>query len=134
MDLKLIRKEFQEQGIFGEIHDENDNLVCVTLEHAYQQPDGSWAPKIPIGTFTCQRGPHRLHGMTEDFITFEITGIDGHSNLLFHWGNYNRDSEGCCLVGQALGPNMITASRAAFAAFIKLQDGLDTFQVAVSNS
>jgi hypothetical protein len=59
--------------------------------------------------------------MTEDFTTFEVEGVDGHDNILFHWGNYGqRDSQGCFLVGQMVLPSqidewMITSSRKTFA-------------------
>src|SRR4051812_34647731 len=98
MNLKLVRKEFRQDGIFSELYDEQDNLIAHTLEHAYLlggkgpgEEGYTYIPKIPNGTFTCQRGPHRLHGMDHDFETFEITGVEGHDNLLFHWGNYNKD-------------------------------------------
>ena len=125
-----------ESGIFSYLLGDADIVEAVTLEHAY--PEGEiYIPKIPSGSYKCVRGPHRLHGMTEDFITFEITGVEGHTNLLFHWGNYNKDSEGCVLLGKTkiLMPDgvssMITESRAAFNKFMDLQNGLDEFQLEV---
>lgn len=137
MDLKLIRKEYRSDGIFSELISEVDGvLIAHTLEHAYEDGQGGYAPKIPMGTFTCVRGQHRLEGMTEDFTTFEITGVDGHSNLLFHSGNFNRDSSGCLLLGAAEvtsegGIRMVTASRATFAKFMELQADVDTFNLTV---
>lgn len=138
MNLKLVRKEFRQDGIFSELYDEQDNLIAHTLEHAYDDGAGGWAPKIPDGTFTCQRGPHRLHGMDHDFETFEITGVEGHKDLLFHWGNYNKDSEGCILLGKAEvddgKQHMVTSSRVEFAEFIKMQAGIDQFELVVCES
>lgn len=138
MDLILTRKDRRPDGIFSELRNQTGELLAVTLEHAYPSPfpEGSgWAPKIPNGTYTCRRGQHRLHGMTEDFSTFEITGVAGHQNLLFHWGNYNKDSEGCVLVGKALAQagasEMITNSRATFAELMELQAGLEHFTLTV---
>lgn len=83
---------------------------------------------------------HRLHGMTEDFETFEVLGVpDFQGNpvtgLLFHWGNWNKDSEGCILTGEAETSSaqgmMVTASRDKFAAFMQLHEGEDTFQLTV---
>jgi hypothetical protein len=134
MNLILTRKERRADGVFSELSDEAGRVLFHTLEHAYPAGDG-YEPKIPNGTFTCRRGEHRLHGMTESFSTFEITGVLGHQNLLFHWGNFNRDSEGCILVGekvaQAGQEEMITNSRAAFARFLALQAGLDLFPLTV---
>jgi hypothetical protein len=136
MNLSLTRVSGDIDGIFGELHSEHGQRIAETLEHAYPTSSG-YAPKIPAGTYVCVRSLHRLHGMTEDFETFEITGVTGHEGLLFHWGNYNNDSEGCVLVGQDLkalstGERMITNSRAEFAAFMALQEGVDTFTLVVS--
>ncbi len=136
MDLTLKRTQALESGIFGELLDSNNRLMAVSLEHAYKSFVGGWIAKIPLGTFTCVRGEHYLHGMTTPFETFEVTGIDGHAGLLFHWGNFSKDSEGCILVGtNVVGPiggaKMITQSRAAFARLMRLQSGIQTFQLRV---
>lgn len=122
----LSRKMFRDDGVFSVLHDRFQ-----TLEHSY-----NLLPKIPNGTYTCVRGMHRLHGMTEDFETFEVTGVEGHSNLLFHVGNYNEDSEGCILVGEQVGQKlnggkMITNSKVAFKQFMGLQAGVDSFTLVV---
>lgn len=135
MNLTLTRREFRADGIFGVLTGAAGVVVAHTLEHAYPTPDGSWTPKLYAGTFTCQRGPHRLHGMTEDFITFEIMGVVDHEGILFHWGNFNRNSEGCVLLGEAEvdagGQHMVTASRATFERFMALQVGCETFELTV---
>jgi len=133
MNLKIIRNYYRTDGIFSTCVDENDEKVMVTLEHAYGDKP---LPKVPPGEYVCRRGNHRLHGMTEDFETFEVEGIDGHNNILFHWGNYNKDSEGCFLVGSMTLSSqvddwMITDSRKTFKKFMDLQEGLDTFQLTV---
>lgn len=136
MDLILSRKLDRFDGIFGELRDENDELVAVTLEHAFPGAPGEWKAVIPEGTFTCVRGEHFLHGMTTPFETFEVTGVDGHSGLLFHWGNFNKDSEGCILLGDqihasAQQPWMVLNSRGTFQQFMDLQAGRAEFQLMV---
>lgn len=128
MDLVLNRKQFREDGIFGELRNQVGDLIAVTLEHAFPAA-GGYAPVIPQGTYDCVRGEHYLHGMTEPFTTFEVSGVDGHAGLLFHWGNFNRDSEGCILLGDSIrAPDqsawMVTDSRVAFEKFMSSQDGL----------
>ncbi len=139
MDLDLVRNSNRSDGIFSQLLTaDEEHSVCMTLEHAYPGKN-DFQPKLPNGTFICKRGKHRLHGMTEDFETFEITGVEGHSGMLFHWGNLNRDSEGCVLTGDAIAEypagaphtEMITNSRAAFARFMKLQEGADQFTLRV---
>lgn len=136
MDLILTRKEFRTDGIFSELTQLDGTPVARTLEHAYISPQGHPYAKIPNGTFKCIRGQHRLHNMTHDFTTFEITGVRGHKNLLFHQGNYNRDSEGCILLGTAISSTlghdqMIVHSKIAFSLFMSLQDGVDEFMLTV---
>jgi hypothetical protein len=131
MNFTLTRLAFIAEGIFGSLVSEDGSLEFATLEHAYKDENGNWKPKLYDGSFTCVRGPHRLEGMAHDFITFEITGIEGHSNVLLHPGNKNADSAGCVLVGEKRVGNLIPNSRAAFSAFMAAQDGVDEFTLTV---
>lgn len=145
MKLSLSRVYYYEDGVFSNLHAEDSTLVCVTLEHAYPNGDPTfpyaWAPKVPPGTYRCARGTHQLlHG--DPFETFEVTGVAGHSGILFHRGNWNEDSEGCLLVGDYLSsaPNpkeggkvcdLVTNTPAAFARFMRLMEGVDYFDLEV---
>lgn len=130
MDLTLTRTDFTPDGIFGKIA--GDGFKAYTVEHAYEAPDGSaYVPKIPTGTYTCVRGQHRLDHMTEDFTTFEVTNVPGHAGILFHWGNWNKDSDGCILLGSSRVSNMVTHSVDTFHNFMALQDGVDQFTLVV---
>ena len=135
MDLFLTRDSVGPDGIFSTLTDENGNVIAVTLEHAYVSGDGTYAAKIPNGIFSCVRGNHQLKGMAAPFATFEITGVTGHKDLLFHAGNYNADSEGCILVGESVASlpsgEMITNSKATFATFMALQAGVTEFSLTV---
>jgi len=130
-DFVLNHNRFCPDGIFGELKTGEGQFVAYTLEHSYNNK-----PKLADGDYTCIRGPHRLHGMTEDFITFEIKGVpdfDGKSvtGILFHWGNYNKDSEGCVLLGSSVTPEMITHSRQTWADFMNYVNGKDNFTLTV---
>jgi hypothetical protein len=139
MNLSIKNKIFEADGIFGLIFDDQGNKLASTLQHAYDsgQGNGTFVPKIPDGVFTCIRGNHRLESMNEDFETFEITGVTGHTNILFHWGNYNRDSSGCVLLGSGManinGTNMLLHSKDTFDRFMKIQDGVNTFTLTVTS-
>ena len=134
MTLVLTRNKFQEDGIFSTLTDEHGTVIARTLEHSYNNK-----PKMSSGSYGCKRGAHRLHNMTHDFETFEIEGVKGHDNILFHVGNYNADSEGCVLLGekvvkacnQANSTMMVTNSKATFAKFMALLDGVDSFTLIV---
>lgn len=138
MNLTLTRNISNENGIFGSLTDESGNIIAVTLEHAYDSGngDGTYSPKLPPGTYGCQRGQHQLASMAKPFITFQIMNVPGHTNILLHQGNYNNDSEGCVLLGTSLypddqNPNMIKQSAQAFQKFMSLEDGLDSFTLVV---
>jgi hypothetical protein len=134
MDLKLIRKAYTLYGIFGEIRGPSDELICVTLEHAYKEGD-NYVPKVAPGTYTCVRGVHKLSNLNP-FEAFEVKGVPSFqtcavSGILFHIGNYNRDSEGCVLLGMGKGTGCILESREAFDKFMALQEGVDSFTLQI---
>jgi hypothetical protein len=130
MNFKLIRYDYIKNGIFGVLITEN--FKCETLEHAYA--DGpNYVPKVPCGTYKCVRGMHRLAGMTQDFETFEITGVEGHSDILFHVGNTNLDTAGCALVGLYRDGAELMSSRVTFNDFMQFLEGVNEFTLEVSN-
>lgn len=123
-------------GIHGVFTFEGDAQPFMeTLEHAFQGIGADWDyhPLIPPGIYTCVRGMHQLaHG--DPFEAFEITGVAGHSGLLFHAGNFNCDSHGCVLCGQEIkrmgdGIAILTGSRNAFAAFMNRLTNVEAFQL-----
>jgi hypothetical protein len=134
MNLQLIRKEFREDGIFSDLQSEDGKFFCFALEHSY-----GLKPKLKNGTYTCKRGPHRLASMEKSFITFEIEDVPGHTDILFHVGNYEKDSEGCVLLGAGMGTTskggkMLTSSKVAFAQFMEYLKDVDTFTLTVEGS
>jgi hypothetical protein len=126
MNLTLSRKELRDVGIFSILTDESGNIIAHCLEHSYDSK-----PKLVDGEYTCQRGDHLLHGMTEPFSTFEVIDVPNCKGILFHWGNYNRDSEGCVLVGERQEDSMVTNSRKTFEKLMELLEGLDQFNLTV---
>lgn len=134
--ITLHYTDHREDGIFGKLFFEGeDKPFCVTLSHAYQQDDGSYQPIVLSANYTCKRGYHQLNNGVP-FQTFEIQGVNGHSGLLFHAGNWNADSHGCTLLGAEIVVDahkewMITRSKDTFAAFMARLDGLDEFELDV---
>ena len=127
---------YRSDGIFGTFtFDGNDAPFCVTLAHAFAN-GGTYQPIVGQGTYQCVRGIHSLANGVP-FETFEITGIDGHKGLLFHAGNFNKDSEGCTLLGEKIavygnaGAEMITNSKVTFAAWMTMLAGLNKFTLTV---
>src|SRR5271168_2377957 len=102
MNLILTRLDHSENGIFGQLLDSKTNHLFFTLEHAFEQTDGTYGPKLPNGNYLCVKGLHSLDHTPTPFEAFEVTNVPGHSGILFHIGNYNRDSDGCILLGTSL--------------------------------
>ena len=136
--MKLVRTAFRADGVFGRLYNDNGVPLCYCLEHAFEQDDGSWLPKLPIGTYNCVLGQHQLEGMVHPFQTYEITNVPGHTNILLHMGNFNRDSDGCVLLGQAIvtqadGSQMITNSVHTFTDWMNGLSGAPSFTLVVGN-
>lgn len=136
MNLLLIRDISAVDGIFGRLLLDSGDLLCVTLEHAYLEPDGSYTPKIPTGKYICVRGLHRLPKMVSEFSTFEITNVFKYTGLLFHVGNVNRDSSGCILLGKDIveidsNERMINHSKATFKYFMTKLSGINSFDIEI---
>jgi hypothetical protein len=133
MNLMLINKSFEADGVFGQLVIEDGQEIAVTLQHSYVA-DGGYVSKIPEGSYLCKRGKHQLAGMTHSFETFEVEGVSGHTGILFHTGNSNEDSEGCILLGEQRAGNVIENSRVAFERFMSIQAGIDEFTLTVLNA
>lgn len=133
--MKLTRTDYLETGIFG-LLDPIDGHQIFTLEHAYPVvPDSSiastsYSPKVLPGTYLCVRGTHQLSNGVP-FETFEVI-VPGHTGILFHPGNTNKDSEGCILLGLSRsGDNAIAESRPAFALFMLSLAGVNSFNLEI---
>lgn len=138
MAWRLNTTDQRPDGIFSELYSDETRLG-VTLEHAFEDRDGNWRPKLPRGvTYTCRRGMHRLdhYNKGEPFETFEVMDVPGHSGILFHPGNFNRDSDGCILTGSELKTEnsewWVTQSRDTFRRFMQTLSGIDEFELEVS--
>lgn len=123
--MRLVRENCKPTGIFGSLQDDSGNVICVTLEHSYD-----CVPKVPNGTYKCIRSIHALHDGVK-FETFEITGVAGHSGILFHIGNYNGDSSGCVLLGKTVNGDAITNSKVTFNKFMTMLVEVDEFTLTV---
>lgn len=131
MDLTLTRIHSGASGIFGIMTDMRGDSIAETLEHAYDQGEGKFAPKIPAGTYKCvRRLSPRFH-----FDVFMLENVPGCNFIEIHPGNYDKDSEGCILVGEITSEidryEMITKSRDTFEKLMKIQDGINEFVLTV---
>jgi hypothetical protein len=137
MSWLLTRTDYRADGIFGELFDD-DSLFCVTLEHAYAQDNGTYAPKLPAGHYTCVRGEHTLAHWNKggSFEAFEVMDVPGHTGILFHVGNKNDDSDGCILIAKTVITTMpqwiIQSSLVTFEKFMGQMEGINEFELDVA--
>jgi len=134
----IIYTEYASDGIFGTLYlNDSDKKFCVLLGHAYESNLRTYLPKVMPGVYKCVRGIHHLGPKALKIETFEITGIVGHSGLLFHPGNWNKDSEGCTLLGQyVVGSRygrMVGNSQATFKLFMQHFANINEFQLEVQD-
>lgn len=129
----LIRNSFEESGIYGELLNDLGQQIAVTLEHAYKNTFGNYYPKVPESYYNCILGTHQLEGMIHSFQTYELQDVPDHSNILIHMGNYNKDSDGCILLGEERSGDMITNSVKTFDSFISSLNGKQSFMLEIKS-
>lgn len=132
MDVILRRDRYTIDGVFGTLTDRDDNVIAITLEHSYPTVVGKFQAKVPSGDYVCRR----RYSPRFRYDVFEILDVPKCTYIEIHVGNYNRDSEGCVLLGRSVGMDpdghqMIKNSRGAFSDFMNLQDNNDEFNITI---
>lgn len=109
----LLITSRRKKGAFGVIFDFAGKEFAVCLMRTFD-PDNSTV--LNKGTYECTKTTFHEGG----YETFEIH-VEGHTRVLFHKGNWETDSLGCVLLGEAFeelnGKDAIAQSGAAFAEF-----------------
>ena len=127
----LRRIAMSDKGTFGALV-EDKVPFAVTLEppDKNNQKDISC---IPEGSYLCKRVNSPKYGDT-----FEIMSVDDRDNILFHWGNWLKNTLGCVLTGEEfkeiMGKPAIAMSKTAFKRFMRNMKGINEFALTVQNS
>ena len=115
-ELELIRVSYSHIGTFGVLL-YGKIPFCVTLEPLWVNNLADYSC-IPEGKYVCKRVDSPTYGTT-----FEVTGVDGRTHVLFHWGNIVDDTIGCILLGEEFGiladDPAILSSKKAFSEFLQ---------------
>ena len=124
---RLTRTCKHGQGTYGTL--EFNGFQCFTIE----PPDRGNKPNIsciPEGTYTCRRVNSPRFGNT-----FEITGVDGRTHILFHGGNCAANSSGCVILGAQFDPatGRIPGGQSgpAVKKFLEKLKGVNTFEIEI---
>jgi len=119
IDLCLYRIMYGDHGAigflaipFGNVRLGQATPICLTLEPDWKNNE-PFMSCIPSGTYMIKRVESPKHG-----ITFEVTGVNGRTHILFHKGNKSSDTQGCILTGEkfnfADGQPIMQESKHAF--------------------
>ncbi len=114
-------------GTFG-VLTINGEPFCVTLE-PYWRSNQKNVSCIPEGMYICKKYTSPKYKET-----FEVTEVEGRSNILFHWGNTINDTQGCILPGTSYGNYKIYQSIPIFNKFIERLSKSDMFQLIIKSS
>ena len=130
--MNLIKRIAEnEYGTFGVLLD-GDLPFALTLERRWFGNE-QHVSCIPIGTYVCRRVDSPHFGDT-----FEVTGVPGRSEILFHKGNLDDDSHGCIIIGEEFDPVLgsygVKSSRNGFNEFMQRQRGTETFHLKIVNA
>lgn len=133
MNITLEKSRIGSDGAFGRFLNDKGSHVCFTLEHAYENADGTFFTKLPPGKYTCKR---RMSPRFK-YEVFQIMNVPGHDFMEIHKGNFNGDSDGCILLGENVRPQfsgdlMLHESAVAFDAFMELQSGIEEWELTVN--
>ena len=127
---KLVRVAYIPDGTFGVLFDE-DTPFCLTLEREWKNNEKNISC-IPRGEYLCGRVQSPKFGDT-----FEVCDVPQRTDILFHKGNIEDDSEGCIIVGEQYhkykGKASIKASREGFAEFKQRTHFLMEFELEIKD-
>lgn len=126
----LTRLDQDSDATFGQISDEEDRVLCVTLELPWlgNLHDVSC---IPAGTYVAQIRHSPKHG----YDVYELVDVPHRENIEIHIGNFKHDSLGCILLGTTIAmmdeERCVMGSKAAFTRFMATLQGAPAFILTV---
>jgi hypothetical protein len=114
---RLVRLENSSTyGTFG-VLTLNNQVFCVTLEPPDKE-NKSNISSIPVGQYTCERYASPTYGDT-----WEVQDVTERFNILFHAGNFMKNTKGCILLaekfGKLYGSRAVLNSGETFRTFMK---------------
>jgi hypothetical protein len=95
MRITLVTVSIIAEGCFSVLLDQQGVPYATTVERTFED----LRPVIPNGIYLCKKRMFNRGG----YWTHEITGVEGHSLLLFHKGAIEDHSLGCIVTGDGFG-------------------------------
>ena len=120
MKVDIYRKVETSEAITGEFWLDGTKQ-CDYLEPSRHTPFHPGHPCIQAGVYrvVLTISPHF------GYLCPEVLEVPGRTAIRWHIGNFPRDVLGCCVVGTAVGENVVKNSKAAFHALMAKLEGRD---------
>ena len=97
IEVTIKRTEHLKEATRGDLKIEGfDHYPIFTLENPKRDTDKDSC--IPAGTYTCK--PYSGEHFKDVYI---VENVPNRTAILFHWGNTEKDTLGCILLGNKLG-------------------------------
>lgn len=122
----LVRENCENGCITGTL--KVGDFECKTLELEWNDntPNKSCIP-VKRTPYVCKRVNSPRFGNT-----FEVTGVEGRTHILFHAGNFPKNTSGCILLGMEVNDkNYLTQSKVAVKAFLEELQGYNQFSLTI---
>ena len=116
VNLLLIRDDFSDKSTLGKLF-LNGEMFCQTLELPYLDNQRSISC-IPEGQYKVRLRTAK-ESSSRDYLHLLVQDVKGRSYILFHIGNFPKDTKGCILVGQSRQQDRVNNSRLAMDLLIK---------------
>jgi len=116
INLLLIRDTFTEESTIGELFI-NGERICDTLENPWKDnqrnisciPEGEYPVRLRLARESASR----------DYLHLLVQDVPNRDYILFHRGNYPKDTSGCILVGLGSQQDVVNNSVLAMDLLIK---------------
>lgn len=112
MHLILQRLDDDGEATIGELLLDGERL-CYTLEDEARAEKVRGETRIPAGLYGLERkqvgesrfdhGARQIMGVDGHIGMIRLKDVPGFSEILIHWGNFEKDTAGCILVGRTRG-------------------------------
>jgi len=128
MIIKLIRVSSIEDGTFGVLK-LGEIPFALTLEETWRDNEQN-VSCIPSGDYICKRKISAKFGET-----FEVKDVPDRTDILFHKGNTDTDTEGCILVGEEFtrmnGKIAVGSSGRGYSEFMSIMKNVSEFELRI---
>ena len=92
----FLNRVYRTKGVTIGMLSDDSNLYALTLENPWVGNEDNISC-IPEGNYVCEVDESPKYGQV-----YHVHSVEGRSHILIHWGNYERNTEGCILLGSGL--------------------------------